>query len=422
MISWLPPEQKWRRVLWSTRIKESNIREAQQGIPLQFDHHHIKAAFDSLVLGKKTFSNHRFAFFIDGLDEFEGRESNLVRSLFDWVDSNPEFIKIRVSSRELPIFQERFSGRPKLRLHELTQSDIILFVNDVLLNNEDVKAMDITDDFVNIGALIVEKAEGMFLWVSLVLTAVEEGIVAGDSAKQLGKKIDFLPSQVDDLFQVIFESIEKNTHPIDRHRAMIILDIVLHSHIMPPEFFKEPTLLGLSFLDEFIANRDFVATMDNLPPTLHDIERRLKLCQKQIDLSCRGFVSTVSKADRAIGPYQRDFVTLTHRSLVDFLLKPEIRQVILGEIQDFDLFQFRCQSIIGELQNYDPEILKDCFFWTDLLYTSWMQNINCLIRTYLISEPALFPHLFSALKSAENFTRKHAAPHALKKNRYFHSI
>jgi hypothetical protein len=54
---------------------------------------------------------------------------------------------------------------------------------------EDVKPME---KIASLGAAIVKKAEGVFLWVALVLRAVEEGIVAGDTVEELEAKIDFL--------------------------------------------------------------------------------------------------------------------------------------------------------------------------------------------------------------------------------------
>ncbi|KAH7311150.1 hypothetical protein BKA65DRAFT_164399 [Rhexocercosporidium sp. MPI-PUGE-AT-0058] len=372
---------------------------ARQGMALRFEHSDVQAAFDRLMRRSDVYSKHMFAFFIDGLDEFEGRENHLVRTLFDWLHSGPDAIKICVSSRELPIFQERFLACPKFRLHELTQSDILAFVEDVLRSNEDVAALAGTQDFTSLGRCIVSKAEGVFLWVSLALKAVEHGVLAEDRMEDLIKKIDFLPIELEDLFQAIFDSIKKTSHPIDFQRAMILFAIVPEAP-STELFYKEPSLLQLSFLDDFEGNSNFAATIHG-PLSTDDIEKRLKRCQKRVDSSCRGFLSVISEPNhfRTRGLFRRDRVVLTHRSLVEFLQKPGVQAVIEKYTRDFDRFGFSCQSLVAEIESCGSELGKKRGngIQTPYFEYEYRYDIAKLISEFLVFPNSSLSTLFSAL-------------------------
>ena len=83
----------------------------------------------------------RFCFFIDGLDEYDGKPDQIVsvlESLRSWSD-----IKLCVSSRPYNEFQDAF-GRPsdpQLALEDLTREDIRLYVRSTLEDNSRFKAL-----------------------------------------------------------------------------------------------------------------------------------------------------------------------------------------------------------------------------------------------------------------------------------------
>ena len=384
---------------------------AREGISIRLENDDIKSAFEGLIREKEIYLKHKFVFFIDGLDEFQGRDSQLVQSLFNWVRSSSA-IKVCVSSRELPIFQERFSTCPKFRLHELTRPDFASFVQGVLSNNEDAKTMDNPKDLAKIGALIVEKAEGVFLWVALVLKAVEEGLVAGDPIEELREKVHFLPSEVEDLFSVIFQTIQTKIHPTDRYRAMIIFSRLIlrattHGEADDPGALRtclELRLLELSFLHDFHENADFSATITT-SLSLRDIENRLKRCQKQVDSSCQGFATVVQSRPPSICPYRRDLVILSHRSLVEYLLKPQVRGVVQEEVRNFNYFQFRCQTIVAGLKLCASHLPKASQPWVAEFGKGYRGEIEALVRYYTFSEDASLPSLMSALSRLEALAR-----------------
>ncbi|MCJ1354596.1 MAG: hypothetical protein MMC33_004585 [Icmadophila ericetorum] len=117
----------------------------------------------------------RICLFIDGLDEFEGdlNENDgpeFLIEFFQDLAASP-FIKICISSHPLLIFESAFRELPGLRLQDLTSQDIKHYVFEKLQNN--ARLSQLTRE--ELGHLkrfvkeIADKAQGVFLWVKLVV-------------------------------------------------------------------------------------------------------------------------------------------------------------------------------------------------------------------------------------------------------------
>lgn len=331
---------------------------AQDGLTIHFHKPEIQRAFDALMKQPGIYHGRKLVFFIDGLDEFEGHDASLVSALLDWAHSGLDNIKICVSSRELPIFQQRFSTCPKFRLHEITYHDIIAFVDDRLQKNEDAKSLHYElEDVLQLGGQLVGKADGVFLWVTLALSALEQGLLNGDSVPLLKEKIDFLPTEVEELFDHIFHSIQKELHPIERRRAMRILSIFTHQIALASNFryshrITSIDLLQLSFLDEY-TDRDpnFSARFTGAFSDL-EIGTRLARWHKLVESSCMGLVS-INPGYKYRGStcrFRSHEARLAHRSLIEFLGSSDVRAQIERHTGDFDFLQFSCQSLLAELK------------------------------------------------------------------------
>lgn len=140
-------------------------KAAHDGFTIRFGKSEVSRSFDKLMKQPEIYRGRKLAFFIDGLDELERQDSSLVSALLDYVHSGLHAVKICVSSRELPIFQQKFSAYPNFRLHEVTYHDAFAFVNERLQNNEDVKSARYElGKIMVLGRQLVGKAEGVFLW------------------------------------------------------------------------------------------------------------------------------------------------------------------------------------------------------------------------------------------------------------------
>lgn len=92
----------------------------------------------------------------------------------------------------------------KLQVHEHTESDIRKYVQDTLGNDAKFQDWRKTDDrcpdLVN---EIVANAEGVFLWVFLVLRSLLEGLTNADRIIDLQRRLEEIPRDLDRYFESI---------------------------------------------------------------------------------------------------------------------------------------------------------------------------------------------------------------------------
>jgi hypothetical protein len=173
----------------------------------------ILAAFDDLVSNSDIYSDHRFCFFIDGLDEFEesSQHRNLVAKFEQWIKVSAGGVKICVSSRELPVFQDRLEISQRIQLQDLTRKDIEAFVHERLRTEERFQNIQPLDEerCNRFEEQIVEKADGVFLWVALVLNMILEGLECRESLLDPERKLETLPQKLEEFFDHILGLISE---------------------------------------------------------------------------------------------------------------------------------------------------------------------------------------------------------------------
>jgi len=165
--------------------------------------------FDGLVsLG--TFTNHIFnvAMFIDGLDEFTGDFTELIQ-LVKQLHSCPG-VKVCVSSRPWNEFRDAFVDCPQLRMEKLTQDDMQTFVRGKFQSNRAFIELHHTSPVIADELLsgIVEKASGVFLWVSVIVKTALAGLVDGDKLADLKATLEALPNDLENLYDALWSGIK----------------------------------------------------------------------------------------------------------------------------------------------------------------------------------------------------------------------
>jgi hypothetical protein len=100
-----------------------------------------------------------------------------------------------------PVFSHFFEQCPGLNLQDLTRADIMLYMHEKfkkdeemvqLLRTERVLATQLIED-------IVDKAEGVFLWVTLVKSLLN-GLMNADEMSKLQKRLDCLAPDLESLY------------------------------------------------------------------------------------------------------------------------------------------------------------------------------------------------------------------------------
>ncbi|KAF2798036.1 hypothetical protein K505DRAFT_372003 [Melanomma pulvis-pyrius CBS 109.77] len=150
-----------------------------------------------------------FLLFIDGLDEFDGPPSAIVSLVLELIKISPQTVKICVASRPWLIFEESFRQMPWLRMEDLTRQDIQLYIEENMQECARWKELQqfVPEEAAKITNEITEKAVGVFLWVILVVASLLNGLRDGDRIEDLWRRIDELPSALEDLFKKILNHL-----------------------------------------------------------------------------------------------------------------------------------------------------------------------------------------------------------------------
>ncbi|KAK1756668.1 hypothetical protein QBC47DRAFT_341333 [Echria macrotheca] len=149
----------------------------------------------------------RIALFIDGLDEFRGDRSQLIS--FIKLLNTAYKIKICVSSRPWTEFADALCQNPRLTIQDFTHNDILFFIKDQLESHPafvEWKRVDSTTQ--SLITDIARGAEGIFLWVAVVVRSVLQSLAAGKAFAETQSFVRSIPPDMSKLFTKIWNSIE----------------------------------------------------------------------------------------------------------------------------------------------------------------------------------------------------------------------
>ncbi|KAK3337721.1 hypothetical protein B0T19DRAFT_455639 [Cercophora scortea] len=153
----------------------------------------------------------KFCFIIDGLDEFEGDHFDICVALSSLARS-PNF-KLCVSSRPLNVFEDAFCSCRQLSVHDFTWDDIANFAQDRLEEHPKWAARaEEADKRQSLIHDIIERAEGVFLWVFLVVKSLRDGLNNDDNIDELQKRLESLPTRLESLFKHMLNSVDPIYH------------------------------------------------------------------------------------------------------------------------------------------------------------------------------------------------------------------
>ena len=252
----------------------------------------------------------KFLFFIDGLDEYSGRPSDIVEVLQKVACLSN--VKICISSRPWPAFETAFGAdeTKKLYLHELTKHDIMRYVESKLNKNEHYCQAKTQDPiYGELVSKIADKAKGVFLWVYLVVRSLLEGFENGDSNPFLHERVDELPEELEDLFRRMLDGIDKR---YEAKSAQTLLIALTTPSMLP--------IMTYAFLDEALSNPQQICEAAALPLTDNQIAYRQSQTVRQVNAITKGLLE-VSDSDRSRHPYVRGSIDFLHRTVKDFLVE-----------------------------------------------------------------------------------------------------
>ncbi|KAF5575734.1 heterokaryon incompatibility protein het-E-1 [Fusarium pseudocircinatum] len=263
---------------------------------------------------KHISSRAKLALFIDGLDEFEG-DCNALISLLQECITSP--IKVCVSSRPWTEFENAFGDYPRLKMEDLTYDDITKYVVSRFEGNPQfARFQKLHPQFAgNLSHSIADKASGVFLWVTIVVTSLLAGMMAGDRVEDLENRLNLLPSEMDDLYGRIVESID----PLYREHAAQLFKLASAC--------REPPSLRILWYADEVKFLDRVIDEDPRTVPLEEVMGRLEDMRLRIVSRCRGLLEVQRAVDERYPakPDGGDVVYL-HRTFAEFLKRPDTQQ------------------------------------------------------------------------------------------------
>jgi hypothetical protein len=252
----------------------------------------------------------KFCFFIDGLDEYEGKPGDIIR-LIELLKSTLQ-VKICVSSRPWNEFEKDFGQdrSKKLYMQDLTRGDIELYVRDILENDvgfqelkqRDSHCLDLIQD-------VVDAAKGVFLWVFLVVRSLLEGLTNADRIVDLQRRLRLLPTDLNEYFERILFTVDN----FYRKQTAQMFRVTLAAYDTLPS-------LCYWFVDQ--EDPSLMEKLEVGPLSGEATSDRLKQIQKRLNACCKGLLEA-----QTMGPWYLK-VDFLHRTVRDFLLLPKMQQML----------------------------------------------------------------------------------------------
>jgi len=257
----------------------------------------IRTAFAKIVKNVEIFERYRFCFFIDGLDEFEEESvphGVFVKRLQEWVNGSAGSLKICVSSREYPVFQNSFRADQRIRLQDLTKQDMEEVVQQRLGTQEDFQELwhKNAQDCDQLLHQITEKSDGVFLWLSLTLRILCEALENGDSLLDLFRKLDSIPQELEEFFGYIINSIRKEDRKKAHWTLMFAIEANKSGAAKRSADVRESTDLSLfqcSFLDDYIDSPEFAKKQTRKSMDVKDLKKTNNCCNSTVNRALQGF-------------------------------------------------------------------------------------------------------------------------------------
>jgi hypothetical protein len=365
------------------------LKEAPQLIPLAFPHR----VSDGLLLGDSIFQGdkwswdwnelleackvvlheitktHKVMIFIDGLDEYKGEPSEIIALIGKMLIPG---IKACVSGRPWNQFQDAFCGRPHLRVEMLTSDDIERLVATELASSATFQLYEHTDPGFcsSIVKDVTERSEGVFLWVRLVTRSLLEGLQGGEKQSDLRKRLESLPTDLEELFEKILGSLDK----WHTERASQLFQIyrgwtTLPSpqHVSGTDIDTEgslPTLLDMSFADE--DEPEYAISAPLGPISSEESNARAELMRRRLNACTKGLLEATTREVQDTSIVE---VGLLHRTVKDYLQRPDVwKNICAAAPATFESSLRICNSHLMRLKLREPltkdndGLLEACFY------------------------------------------------------------
>ncbi|ROV93714.1 hypothetical protein VSDG_06938 [Cytospora chrysosperma] len=333
---------------------------------------------------------------IDGLDEYDATSSQQMQmaEMLCRAAQSPH-LKIIVSSRPEAAFEAVFRESTRLRLHELTDEDRRTYTSDKLKAVTRLGLIATETEQTQLIHLVVERSEGIFLWVNLAVMTLIQEIALSLNISRLENAVRGIPSGNEELSRV-FDHMLRNRIPIEARLLGFRLIHTLHygyslqQKLIPwvegPRPKHPITALLYSFFEDDITSALFmpVRALENTEATVR-IEMAAEMTRKysagllelrhpeEEDGTFRGL------SEPKLRSLRDPEVHFLHKDVGIYLNQPETNKLIQDSLKSLDitLETNLLKCIVMMIKLYNPRG-SDAFrtpFWDIWHHTKMIMRI-----------------------------------------------
>ncbi|GKZ40081.1 hypothetical protein AbraIFM66950_002273 [Aspergillus brasiliensis] len=248
----------------------------------------------------------KFCFFIDGLDEYNGEEEDILEVLNN-LASSPN-VKICTSSRPWPAFEEAFADLQRtLAVQDFTLDDMKSYVRDRLAEHPKFLTLQQEDSrCTKLIAQIAETSQGVWLWTYLVTNDMRSLIAHNEKYEMLHRTLESFPPRLEEYFANIIE----RRNPAFREEMCQIF-------LITAEAVQPVPILLFTYLQPQIQNAKYAINYDIMPISKWEVDDNYFDWRHQLHNRCGDLLRI--ECENEIDNFFRYRVDFLHRTVRDFL-------------------------------------------------------------------------------------------------------
>jgi hypothetical protein len=338
----------------------------------------------------------KYCFFIDGLDEYQETDNGLRGELAEDILrlARLSAVKLVVASRPEPIFQLNFARCLTMKLHNLTGNDIAAYVDARIRRRalpHVLTAID-TRELKTLCVEVIQKAEGVFLWVTIAVASILTGIADYETLPELRSRFVQLDPKLSVLFkQVLTERIQAS-HRKQVARCLLAAIVSGRDNAYWRGFSPANYAVVQATIPHSDASNDHTTLLgkwNEIEAHIVDLQRSLPGRSCGLFLGADAWPTRIPLDYRVVRP-----LSLLHSSLVEFLEERKTKAILLKEAGDD--FQVNEAIAVGRMADLvlqieiAPTSVRHSHYSTldllDILHSIEMAEISTYVKqTSLIS-------------------------------------
>ncbi|KAI9772169.1 MAG: hypothetical protein M1839_002540 [Geoglossum umbratile] len=345
--------------------------------------------------------------FIDALDEHLGDHRAMLQTLNDFVNvarKRGHNIKFCLASRPENVFKTAFKDVPGFAIHEHTATDIQTYAfgklqPELAVRSDAGQLKDLAND-------VVTKAQGVFLWVKLVVMELVEGACEGETIFSLQELLFSIPTELEGLYtRALARLVSKKLTgagkaKLEEHctEAMALFQIAL---CWRPQYTLGALFHATSFSLYGHAYEALKLDVQRRPQSTIEMGRLLTA-------RCGGLLEAVHSHSHQFN--EGDYVRFIHQTAKEFVQKGSAQSAFGNILQDKTeanghvlLLRYCCQVLRQELDIPVPEFLYHAHKAEKETRQSQGIEIDALV-----SNQARSLQILENLFQEQNLTKEHA--------------